>query len=269
MKPARFVTQLIVVLFSFFTRYYPSYHGQSSFCFFAYLTHWSNTTILLLNFLQLSPHFCANTNTHHFTTTLPLFILTAWLGFVVPFNPSTLSHLMSWIEHLLPAILQTTSLLQKHPPQPPRKRFVLVGVAYLLMYLIWTFIFDLLGLNLHGRDYIYAAISWRNDPLHSSVFSLIALLLYLVIYAGVQVLTEKIIRVKRCDRYHHSPPPPRYTSNSSLVSSIHSRLSKKEFEMISRKDSRDYALDAHNPSVIRLASSRSSELDEDDSHFVI
>ncbi|GMH67367.1 hypothetical protein TrRE_jg8021 [Triparma retinervis] len=241
MKPARFVTQLIVVLFSFFTRYYPSYHGQSSFCFFAYLTHWSNTTILLLNFLQLSPHFCANTNTHHFTTTLPLFILTAWLGFVVPFNPSTLSHLMSWIEHLLPAILQTTSLLQKHPPQPPRKRFVLVGVAYLLMYLIWTFIFDLLGLNLHGRDYIYAAISWRNDPLHSSVFSLIALLLYLVIYAGVQVLTEKIIRVK----------------------------SKKEFEMISRKDSRDYALDAHNPSVIRLASSRSSELDEDDSHFVI
>lgn len=65
------------------------------------------------------------------------------------------------------------------------------------MYLIWTFLFDLLGLNLHGRDYIYAAISWRNDPLHSSVFSLIALLLYVVIYAGFQVLTEKIIRVKR------------------------------------------------------------------------
>jgi len=234
----RFAAQLFVVLISFFTRYYPTYHGQSSWCFLAYLTHWSNSTLLILNVLQLSPKFQRNTNTTQFTISLSVFILLAWLLLVVPFNPRTLRHVVSWIEHLLPFLLQS-SLLLFSPPKPPQRHYVVVGVSYLLAYLIWTIIFDMLGLNLHKRNYIYAVLSWRYAPLKSTAFSMIALGLYVLVYFGVQQLTKRTIRIK----------------------------TERDFELVRCRDSKDYNVE-HNPAVIRLESS-SSSLEDDLNHFQI
>lgn len=65
-------------------RYIPNYHGQSFFCFFAYLTNWSNTCLTILSFCLVSTKFQIKYNVMQFAITLSLFVFSAWLLIVVP-----------------------------------------------------------------------------------------------------------------------------------------------------------------------------------------
>lgn len=51
----------------------------------------------------------------------------------------------SWTEHLLPALTFSSALFITEPlvPKPPPFKFSLVGLCFLLLYLMWTIVYDL------------------------------------------------------------------------------------------------------------------------------
>ncbi|GMH81628.1 hypothetical protein TrVE_jg12560 [Triparma verrucosa] len=192
-----FLCQLAVVLTSFFTEYIPSYHGQSSFYFFAYLTHCSNTLLTFLNLLNTFSCFREKTNVSQFCVTCSLFVLVAWAALVVPFNVKTLENPVSTVEHLCPAIIQSSVLLR--PVQPPRKLFIFAGYAYLIIYLTWTLVFSLSDLTIKGNEYIYSALNWGSNPAKSSIYVVVALGIYTVMYFGVDYVTR--LRIRNLEKY--------------------------------------------------------------------
>ena len=78
-----------------------------------------------------------------------------------------------------------------------------MGFCILILYLLWTIVFDVVGLTLNGRDYIYKGIDWTTSnhcSLVSVLLCLFALLLYFANYFLVQRFTEQ--KVFSCSTRH-------------------------------------------------------------------
>ena len=100
-------------------------------------------------------------------------------------------------QHLCPAIIQSSVLLR--PVQPPRKLFIFAGYAYLIIYLTWTLVFSLSDLTIKGNEYIYSALNWGSNPAKSSIYVVVALGIYTVMYFGVDYVTR--LRIRKLKKY--------------------------------------------------------------------
>ena len=59
---------------------------------------------------------------------------------------------------------------------------------------MWTLVFSLSDLTLKGNSYIYSSLNWGSNPAKSSIYVVVALGIYTVMYFGVDSVTRLRIR---------------------------------------------------------------------------